>query len=291
MNSNPIIISFSSWEDRFLNGQNRLLAEKSPKKLISYFSKDYSEWTNESRLKLANNCADMDVPFTGIELDESPAEAWKEIVRNLPTLVGPSDHVIVDTSTMPREKIWFILWALESITKNVSYVYFSPIEYGDWLSRDPQRPRLVFQLSGISQFSKKTALILLVGYDLDRAQQLISFYDPECVYIGLQETGLDSQNDDWMQRNAEKFGDKPNFTLFRLNAVSNDCGKSGIIDVVEKLSDEYNIIMSSLGPKLTAISLYNIVKERPEIGLTYAPSKEFSRNYSTGISTMHEGVL
>ncbi len=61
--------------------------------------------------------------------------------------------------------------------------------------------------------------------------------------------------------------------------------------VLNALDSAYNVIMSSLGPKLTAITLYKLHRENEARGLVYAPSNEFSLEYSSGIGPCFEGTL
>lgn len=44
-----------------------------------------------------------------------------------------------------------------------------------------------------------------------------------------------------------------------------------------------NFILTSLGPKLSAISAYQCYLEHPEIALSYLPCKEYNVDYCHGI--------
>jgi hypothetical protein len=60
--------------------------------------------------------------------------------------------------------------------------------------------------------------------------------------------------------------------------------------VFAALSD-YNVVGTSLGPKVSALALYQLARKYKEIALAYAPSREFNPQYSSGIGEMLEGVL
>ena len=49
--------------------------------------------------------------------------------------------------------------------------------------------------------------------------------------------------------------------------------------------------MSSLGPKLSAVALYQIHKLHPSTALAYAPSQEYNREYSTGLGETFYGQV
>ena len=70
-----------------------------------------------------------------------------------------------------------------------------------------------------------------------------------------------------------------------------DHGQAVILEQIRPYLDSHNIVMSSLGPKLSAVALYRIQREHPQIGLAYAPSREFNKDYSSGISDAITGIL
>ena len=196
---------------------------------------------------------------------------------------------------MPREIIWYVLWTVKQSLVKIRYVYHSPDHYGnDWLSRDPRPPRLVYKLSGIAKPSAKTALLVTVGFDPPRAERLISRYEPAKLIIGVQSPSRFPRNDDMMavyQETINKYNKEYACKIFELDAFAEDRGMAAIQEVLEPLGSSHNIIMSSLGPKLTAITLYKLQRQREEIGLVYAPSNQFNQKYSSGIGDCFEGTI
>ena len=49
--------------------------------------------------------------------------------------------------------------------------------------------------------------------------------------------------------------------------------------------------VSSLGPKLSAISVYKTFLKHPEIALTYIPCREYNENYCEGIGDSYESEM
>ena len=201
-------------------------------------------------------------------------------------------NVQVDISTMPRDIIWYLLWLLEQDSIEIRYVYHSPNSYGDdWLSRDPQAPRLVYKLSGIASPSDKTALLVTAGFDLQRVKRLIDWYEPAKLMIGLQSKSQFKQNEDEMKVHRDTFEKEHNCMIFELDAFAEDRGMAALQRALKQLDPSYNLIMSSLGPKLTAIALYQLQRQNRKIGLVYAPSNQFSKEYSIGIGKCFKGIL
>lgn len=220
-----------------------------------------------------------------------PADNWQRIRDDLRSRVGPGTQITVDLTTMPREIIWNVFWMLDLLGCKIDYSYFRPAGYGDWLSREPQRPRLIYKLSGITRLKARTALVVLAGYDVDRTKQLMAFFEPEITLLGLQTFDKDPTNDERMRKQreqAERFGQDGRVECFSLDAYAPDCGEEVVGRRIAAYLESHNIIMSSLGPKLSAVSLYRLHRTHRATALAYAPSKEFNQQYSHGIG---EGVF
>ena len=293
MTSAPILITYASWEDRFREGSLRLIREHTPQKVLMYFFDGYVDMSKENRKKVAEFCQARRIRLLDRELrvtDKASDSAanWKALRDTVLENVPEKSEVIVDFSTMPREIIWTMFWLLDLRQTIIHYVYHRPQDYGEWLSRDPQRPRLVYKMSGLSKLGARTILMVLAGYDVDRVRQLKLFFEPAITLLGVQEPDRDTAR---MEEHAKRFGSDPTVELFKLNAFAEDHGQSAVEAQVKPHIASHNVIMSSLGPKLSAVSLYRIHRMYPEIGLAYAPSREFNKEYSTGIGEAIKGIL
>lgn len=165
----------------------------------------------------------------------------------------------------------------------IQYVYHTPERYSnEWLSRDPGRPRIVYKLGGEAKLGLPTMLLILTGYDPERVDQLIRFFDPYYTLLGVQ-SGEQFNNQSMNVANYEHYKREPGVTLFSFDAYEDDHGFSSIETQLKIYLDNYNIVMSSLGPKLSAIALYKLHEKYPQTALAYAPSNEFNLEYSFGI--------
>ena len=297
MSNAPILITQGSWEDRFREGSLRLIQEYTPQKVLMFFSDVHAEIRDENREEVVRVCQDHKIELLDRELkvtDRVTDKAldsvanWKTLRDTILQNIPEKSEVIVDLSTMPREVIWTLFWLLDLRQTVIHYVYHRPQGYGKWLSRDPQWPRLVYKMSGLSKLGARTVLMVLAGYDVDRVRQLRLFFEPAVTLLGLQEPDRDTAR---MEQHMERFGSDSTVKLFKLNAFAKDHGQSAVEAQVEPYIDSHNVIMSSLGPKLSAVSLYRIHQRHPEIGLVYAPAREFNKEYSTGIGEAIEGIL
>lgn len=203
-------------------------------------------------------------------------------------------YVLVDISTMPREIIWYVLWKLDECYVNeANYVYHCPYDYNEgWLSRDPLPPRFVYKLSGIALPSLRTALLVTVGFDLQRVTRLIGWFEPSKLIVGVQADSAFSRNKIAMAKYHDMFKgeyDQDHCSVFELDAYSEDRGMASMERQLDELNGKYNIIMASLGPRITAISLYEIWRKNNSLGIAYTPSNQYS-NYSKGIGESYSGT-
>ncbi len=287
------LITMASWEDRFLLGTERLIASRCPAHVIMYyFGEPYASWTIQSRRAVRQKCEQAGIGFDELQLDvDDPAKNWGSIAEKTTKCVAHGSAVLVDLSTMPREMIWWTFWLCDLQGAIVHYVYHRPEAYGEWLSRDPQCPRLVYRMSGLANLGRRTALVILAGYDVERCQQLINFFEPSVTRIGLQQNSVDPMNSDQMAQHREGFPDSTSVSFFDTNAYGADHGESAITSAIADVCQTHNVILSSLGPKLSAVALYRMQRGDPALALAYAPSKEFNEDYSRGIGEGLDGYL
>ena len=297
MKPNDLLITFASWEDRFRWGFDRNIKRLGTCKVLVFYFTAYAERTLENRDAISNICKINAIDHTSVELDiDDPAFNWRNTNSAIKKTCDDCHNIVVDISTMPREIIWYVLWIAEHRHIPTQYAYYSPEEYGrNWLSREPRTPRLVYKLSGLALPSARTTLVVIAGFDLQRVKRLINWYEPAKLIIGIQKSNTFRQNDRRMSEYRDVLGKEHDCKIFELDAFSEKRGMNSILGAVPEVGQQHNwshnIIMSSLGPKLTAITLYRLQRINERIGLVYAPSKEFNQEYSRGIGDYYEGAV
>lgn len=76
-----------------------------------------------------------------------------------------------------------------------------------------------------------------------------------------------------------------------IDCYSEDWEYSVIEKVISENLESFNIVVSSLGLKLSAVSVYKTFIKHPEIALTYIPCREYNVNYCEGIGDSFEGCI
>ena len=285
MNSR-LLISFASWEDRFRLGFDKNLRRfRLNRALVFYFS-SYADRTQPNRSAVAKMCVEAGIDGSEQLLHHNhPAMTWRVVFDLLVQLANEVDHVIIDISTMPRDIIWYVLRFVDSVESlECELIYYQPQKYSsDWLSRDPQMPRLVYKLSGVASPGLRTALLVTAGFDVQRVRRLVEWCEPSRVLIGCQSASRFEQNREKVLEYRKEVAHRSWYSLFEFNAYSRDLGIPHILSELRSVGDSYNVILSSLGPKPTALALYKIQRGSPQCALAYAPSRQFNESYSQGI--------
>ena len=289
---NSVLVAFASWEDRFVQGVRRDLNEIACAQVLVFYFSSYCDQTEHARAEIRRECEERKLSYEEVKLD---SDLPHDNLHHLDAAILDLDAslpVVVDISTMPREVIWHVFWLCEYRAGPLHYRYYSPLHYSsDWLSRDPGRPRLVHKLSGIALPQLKTVLLLAAGYDIQRVSQLIRFFEPSKLLLALQTDSPFPDNKPIMERYAKELGGGGRCETFPIDAFQKDHGYDAFEEQLQDIVGEYNVILGSLGPKLSAVSLYRIRQRWPQVALVYAPANEFNMDYSRGIRTLFEGTV
>jgi hypothetical protein len=294
MRDDTLLLSFSSWEDRFRLGFSKELETPHVAKALVLSFSDQIDRTQANRAVAATVCKQHDVTYDELNLDgiDEAARNWQSIWEKVDDLIDDCLRVTVDISCMPREIAWYTFWMLEDKNVEVRYIYFSPERYSDgWLSREPLTPRLVYKLSGVARPSARTALVVTAGFDLQRIKRIVNWCEPSRLMVGVQRLSRFARNQSVMEESRTVLSKEYDCEFFELDAYSADRGSGAIRGALDRIGSSYNVLMASLGPKLTAVSLYRIQRARAEHGLVYAPANQYSPDYSTGLGQRFEGSL
>ena len=277
------LITFASWEDRFVMGFEKDMIRYSVRTVVVFYLDKYADITADNRARVDELSGD--VSRSSIELKvEDPALSWRTVVKMVEQLAMEGRDLVLDFSTMPREFVWYVLWAAERAGVGVDCLYHTPDDYGEsWLSRDPHTPRMAFKLSGIADPAKRTALLIALGYDTQRARRLINWCEPNRLMVGKQVGDRFSRNQDTMDAAQEELEKQFDCEFFEVDAFGDRRGKIEIAEQINQVLETHNLILASMGPKLTALALYELQREHPHIGLVYAPAGQFNEDYSKGI--------
>lgn len=285
-----ILIASPSWEERSLGFLLDIEVLNIDKVItIEYIDSLFPVETQEVIEKIEKEIRLRNILIEHVELSNDLIEKWKVLSDFIALLeISPNDEIYLDITTMSRNVIWALLFFLHQKKVDINIGYYQPKTYSlEWISKEPDVPRLLFKHSGIYKMGKPTALLILTGFDPERTRQLVRYYEPQKVILGLQEGTqfFNHELNNIMNHKTACVGliDIDNICDFKFSAYSEDNGFSIIDSQLEPLLEEYNVIVSSQGPKLSAIALYKCFLKHEEIALSYVPCKEYNNRYCEGI--------
>lgn len=97
-----------------------------------------------------------------------------------------------------------------------------------------------------------------------------------------------------LERNSDKIRSEimhNDIDVYFSNSFDLQSSYHGIKEILDGRLDEYNAVATSLGPKISGLSLYKYYDENPAIALCYVPCKEYNVDYSKGWGGSISGVL
>ena len=295
-----ILVATVSWENRFILGLQRTMKSHSIRSVVLLRYREWENRTEEAMQEAKSLCSEHGISVSPVSLSHEQPEATRANLRNvIEETIPPSGTALVDIATMPREAIWTTFFFLHAFGRRVAYVYHKPKSYaGGWLSRDPGRPRFLLQMSGEAQLGRHTVLLVTTGFDPSRTVQLMRTFEPTLTLMALQQ-GEQFRNvalnvkphQRFWEDNGPKLHEHFPCDFFPIDAYAPDHGRAAIESRLQDHLNNSNLVMSSLGPKLTSVALYQIHRRYPETALVYAPSREYNLNYSKGIGDTIMGML
>ncbi|MGF7081046.1 hypothetical protein [Mucilaginibacter sp. UYCu711] len=285
-----VLIAVLSWEDRFLIGLKNNMDVYNPSKVILfYYNNIKTELWKADHLFKAKELLKENLTLINLEL--KPELNWV-VYRSVFETHCIGKNILVDISTMPRESIWVTLFNCKKYKCPTHFIYYKPQNYPSWISRDPDRPRLLYKMSGIAKLGTPTLLVITAGYDIQRLDNLIFNFEPKQTILFFQHTS-DARNKANFDECKLLCKEKYNITmLYEYDAYDVELASNSIINKLQSIEpgtnssylENYNVILNSLGSKTSAITLFELWLKYPEMALSYIPSKEYNRDYSKGVS-------
>lgn len=275
------LLAVVSWEERFLSGMILNFENNFFKKVVLFEFEGYEDRNKGNLDIILDLCKINNVEVSIYSLNfATPKENWFLLKKTI-IVENVGVDVLLDFTTMPRETIWSILFFLEQVASLIDYVYYRPSSYNDvWLSRDPSSPRLLYKMSGISELGRPTLLVVFAGHDYQRLSYLINRVEPFKVILASQG---DEKNEEVVTKCITDFDGNLDINRISFDNLSEAKFYSQIAEIIEENLAEFNIVIASLGPKFSAIPIYQINRAYPETALCYVPCKEFNELYSVGI--------
>ena len=278
--NNCAFICFASFENRCLQSHSALKQCEFIEKHVLFFE-EFQSYSAENKNKLFS---DM-VSYIEIKLKScNPIDSMDSLLSIFDNYVKLGvKNVIVDVTCFNREILLMIIRIVnekKSSFENVYFIYNSAEDMNEkFLSSGILDVHSVLGYGGLISPLKKDHMIIMLGFEIDRAKKIIEIYEPDCVTIVI---GKESRSIN------KKLHIKNKETLGQLQA-SIDIGKYSnlpikiieiaIDDALETQRDlnhiivnypDHNNIIAPLNTKLSTVGAAFCAIKDPRVQICYS---------------------
>lgn len=276
----------ASYEERCLTLYNYVESSCVEKTAVFYFKQFYENVISNAELLATKFNANK------YEFDNSkPTSIADKIIEffgeNVVENVSKKPNVVIDASTFTRESLLIILKYLQINKDKFSDIIFlyRSAEVSHNLSDAVLNIRSVIGYMGDIQPEKPTHLIVISGYEYERAKEIIDTIEPD--YISIIYGGIGESINDDIQKNNKIFTDKLvayySFEIvnkFSHTLIDIDSLKNKLDETIVSRKD-CNVVIAPLNNKLSTIAAGLAASANPHVQVCYSQMANYNMsNYS-----------
>ncbi|MBN1969713.1 MAG: hypothetical protein JW870_10125 [Candidatus Delongbacteria bacterium] len=278
-------ICSSSFEERCLSFSTVVPKDLIDNVIICHFENNYE--ISEERLNQLTDLFHEKNPIVEILKKHQPIHNFDAFWKRIDSFKKNS-NVAIDITTFTRENLLMILRIafLMKGSFHFSFFYTSSEHYSSndsttdiWLSKGVKDIRSVFSFPGDFSPLKKIALIILTGFEAERAQTLIDIYEPSKLILG-KANKLNSINPELARINEANF---ENLKMMNPDAVSFEFSCIILEETIKILkeqilwfNEEYNIVIAPMNNKLSSLAVGLVALEDSSVQICYASTNQYN---------------
>jgi hypothetical protein len=218
----------------------------------------------------------------------------ENIVNELNAILktNPSASFLIDITTFTRQTLIILLRILRNLltTNNqIQFVYTPAEEYSlglpvdeKWLTKGILDVNSVFGYSGKIRPSRPHHLVILMGFEVERASSLIMAYEPTKISVGYAKQ-KSSISDELYLLNRKRFeelqSEFPGLEAFEFSCTNVGECKADILQQANKYK-EFNIVISPMNNKISTVACALAAFDNDAIQLAIAIPAVYNPDYS-----------
>ena len=225
---------------------------------------------------------------------DDPVYSAENIIAVLnDVVVGSPKRFLFDVTAFTRETLLMLLFFLVRKLRtvdNVRFVYTNAKEYsvGDspehkWLSKGVREVRSVIGYPGRISPTLPTHLIVLVGFEYERALELARLCEPSTVSLGISdasEQGTAPHHKVNQRIHSELRRTLAHVSTFVFKAYDVDGTREALLRQVQTQTN-VNTVIAPLNTKISTVGAALLALQDDTVQLCYAPANLYNvRNYS-----------
>ncbi len=198
--------------------------------------------------------------------------------------------IAIDITTFTRENLLMLL-RIAYFKKNdfEFHLFYTPSNHYSisdsskeiWLSKGVKEIRSVFSYPGDFSSLKKFLLIILTGFEYERAQTLIDIYEPAKLVLGKAST-IKSINPELAKINEENFNHlqimNSGSDTFEFSCINLEETIQTVKNQILMYGSDYNIVIAPMNNKLSSLSVGLVAIEDSTVQVCYASTNQYNIN-------------
>jgi hypothetical protein len=228
---------------------------------------------------------------------ENPLKSVIEIDRIIKAKFVNAEklNITLDFTTFPRGELLTVLYYLRHLSSmgSMRLLYVSPEGYGDWLSEGYTQTIVPPFFEGPSSLDKKMALLLLTGFEKERAIQLIDDIQPATVIIGKPKPGTSDKFMDTSDRIVNQLVSTRKVESKIYEVPANDPFRCQLcIESIINEHTNYDFLVAIMGSKLEVLGTYLAYEKSKNFRVIYGLPLIYNvGDYSKGCNNVYEIML
>lgn len=245
------------------NYENSFLIDENAAKLRGYF-------TSSSMLDV-----NLDQPMTLFNQIQNAISK---------TIDSGIKNIVIDISTFTHEALLMMMHVLhnkKALLDHIVLLYNGATKYADWLSKGCKDVRNVIGYPGFFTPAKKDHLIVLTGFEKERAIQLVESFEPEILSIGYGVDPTHENHRDTMESIKREFEGWYSNLGMKWSSFAFSCSDiNSTVDTLKALIDiSKNTIIAPLNTKLSTIAVGLVALENSKTQVLYPIPEVYNSDY------------
>jgi Fe-S-cluster formation regulator IscX/YfhJ len=195
--------------------------------------------------------------------------------------------IIIDITSFPKSTLFMLLKELTEADASGYLFYTEPIEYEIPISLGVKDIRTLPFFGDDYNPQKQKLLIEILGFEGIRAYAIWETFDPHKTIALIGKPSKENKKwRDISERENKLLLSRPNVELKDISFTSIKDSIETLEDIYDEAREKYNIITSSLGTKLSAISLFYFASRHKNVFIAFSRPAEHTEHQSYGCNKM-----
>lgn len=291
---NILFVTFASFEERCLTAITNMPHNRIGLSIVIFNRSNANPAIFTNRTKIRGLIGDKHDEIA-VNLAD-PFDIRERLEQKLNSISpGSFDQFVLDVTTFTHEALAIAVDLLADRWPDQEWTVlyngakdYDPVhaEADDlWLSKRPSGVRSVLGFSGEMHPSRRLHLLILVGFEHERARYAIEAFEPNTITLGIGER-TQSVSEKLADLNAHFFEKVDSFagsmaaTYSQLGKVAFSCTDSlSTLESVRRIvgqNSEFNTIICPMNTKLSTLGVILAAMENPSIQLAYVTVDEYN---------------